>query len=92
MNDPIAELWERFRPLVRERLDLLQAFVEDDPDVAREDAARAAHNLAGSLGSYGRSEGSQVARRIDQAFLTGERDDPASLAPLVAELRTVVDV
>lgn len=91
MSDPIAELWERFRPLVQERLDLLQAYVNGDPEVIREDAARAAHNLAGSLGSYGRTEGSHVARRIDQAFLTGD-DDPAVLAPLVAELHSVVDV
>lgn len=91
MSDPVAELWERFRPLVRERIDLLDAFAGGNPDVAREDAARAAHNLAGSLGSYGRTEGSQVARRIDQAFLSGEGDAPADLVPLVAELRSVVD-
>lgn len=91
MSDPVAELWERFRPLVRERIDLIEAYAGGSPEVTREDAARAAHNLAGSLGSYGRAEGSRVARRIDQAFLTGEGDAPADLVPLVAELRSVVD-
>lgn len=91
MSDPVAELWERFRPLVRERIDLLAAFVAGDPGLAREDAARAAHNLAGSLGSYGRTEAGLVARSIDQAFLTGTGDRADELAPLVAELRTLVD-
>ncbi|MGN6244791.1 MAG: Hpt domain-containing protein [Motilibacteraceae bacterium] len=79
-----AQLWERFRPLVRERVQVLRSWADGDADVSREDAARAAHNLAGSLGSYGRSQGSAVARRADVA-LAG--DEPGEVVrPLVREL------
>jgi HPt (histidine-containing phosphotransfer) domain-containing protein len=73
MNDPQASeaveaLWERFRPLVRSRIEVLERFAAGDGGVKVEDAARAAHNLAGALGSYGRHEGSETARRIERAL------------------------
>ena len=88
-----AALWERFRPLVRERVQVLRSWAQGDPSVAREDAARAAHNLAGSLGSYGRTEGSDVARRADVALAGPAPDEPVrgAVAELVAELERVVE-
>ncbi|ADB74243.1 Hpt domain-containing protein [Geodermatophilus obscurus] len=89
MSDAVARLWERFRPLVDQRVELLRAHAEGDPGVPREEALRVAHNLAGSLGSYGRPAGSEIARRIEEALQQGV--PPAALAPLVADLRTVVE-
>lgn len=86
-----AALWERFRPLVRERLAVLRCWADGEP-VPRADAARAAHNLAGSLGSYGRAEGSALARRVDVALAGDEPDDAvrALVRELVVELEQVV--
>jgi HPt (histidine-containing phosphotransfer) domain-containing protein len=84
--DPVEALWIEFRPLVRQRIDLIAAHLDGDPAVSRTQAAQAAHNLAGSLGSYGRSRGSAVARRIDLALTDGAFTvDPD-------QLRSVVDV
>jgi HPt (histidine-containing phosphotransfer) domain-containing protein len=73
MNDPQASkaveaLWERFRPLVSSRIEILERFAAGDDGVKVEDAVRAAHNLAGALGSYGRPEGSETARRIERVL------------------------
>ncbi|WP_160297642.1 Hpt domain-containing protein [Demequina salsinemoris] len=88
----IAALWERFRPTVAERLDTLDAGLDairaDAPGTAPavRDAHRAAHNLAGALGSYGRPDGSVVARRL-MAELDAPRPDAEAVAALVAEVR-----
>ncbi|MGY1814790.1 Hpt domain-containing protein [Blastococcus sp. SYSU D00820] len=90
--DAVARLWARFRPLVTERLSVIQDHLDGDPAVSREAAVRAAHNLAGSLGSYGRPEGSVLARRIEEALGgTGAPEDPAGLQALAARLRAAVE-
>ncbi|MGN6332247.1 MAG: Hpt domain-containing protein [Motilibacteraceae bacterium] len=87
-----AALWERFRPLVAERVGLLRAWAAGEGGTTREEAARAAHNLAGSLGSYGRAEGSAVARRVDVLLASPAPDDELrpAVRELVAELRPLV--
>lgn len=88
-----AQLWERFRPLVAERVQVLRSWADGDEGVPREDAARAAHNLAGALGSYGRTEGSAVARRADVA-LAGDVPDEvvrSLVRELVVELERAVE-
>jgi HPt (histidine-containing phosphotransfer) domain-containing protein len=91
--DPVEALWIQFRPLVRQRIDLIAAHLDGDTAVSRTQAARVAHNLAGSLGSYGRSRGSAIARRIDLALTDGAFTvDPDQLRAAVVELRSVVDV
>ncbi|MDN4472260.1 Hpt domain-containing protein [Demequina zhanjiangensis] len=89
--DIIAVLWERFRPTVAERLDAISAGAEAIADGATagdprvRDAHRAAHNLAGALGSYGRPDGSVVARR-----LMGLLDEPRPRHDaVVGELETL---
>jgi HPt (histidine-containing phosphotransfer) domain-containing protein len=90
VSDPqviIARLWERFRPLVDERLERLQTFA--DGGGGAEEARRAAHNLAGALGSYGKHEASAVAREIDHAFLEGTAE-PASGGEALGRLRATL--
>ncbi len=92
-SDIVARLWEQFRPLVAQRLQILQSYADGDGSVDREDARQAAHNLAGALGSYGRPEGSEIARRIDVG-LTGagpESMTVADLAALIGRLRRIVE-
>jgi HPt (histidine-containing phosphotransfer) domain-containing protein len=91
--DPVEALWMEFRPLVRQRIDLIAAHLDGDTAVSRTQAAWAAHNLAGSLGSYGRSRASAVARRIDLALTDRAFTiDADQLRAAVVELRSVVDV
>jgi hypothetical protein len=90
----IATFWLRIRPLVEERLAVLEdassaAAAGTLTDEARVHAAGCAHKLAGSLGLYGFNKGTDLARELD-ALMNGAAPDPARLAWLVAELRTVV--
>lgn len=89
--DAVAALWERFRPLVRSRIQTLERFVEGDGRLGVEEAARAAHNLAGSLGSYGRHDGSRIARRIEQALRADTPPPKEELRDEVARLRAEVE-
>ncbi|WNM24685.1 Hpt domain-containing protein [Demequina capsici] len=88
----IAELWERFRPTIAARLEAIDAGLvairqgAGAGDARVTDAHRAAHNLAGALGSYERPEGSVVARRL-MAALEQARPDAEAVAALLAELR-----
>jgi HPt (histidine-containing phosphotransfer) domain-containing protein len=79
---------------VAQRLDLIEAFLDGNPRVQREEAQRAAHNLAGSLGSYGRPEGSELARRIDLALSSDPTDGPADsdLQHLIRRLKEITEV
>lgn len=89
--DPVAALWERFRPLVTRRIDVLEAFAVGAPDVTADDAHREAHNLAGALGSYGRAAGSVTARSVltelDRVAAGSLDERRAALLPLVERLR-----
>ena len=76
MDDPqklqemLAALWEQHRPAIEERINILARACEAlrcaqlTPEI-REDALSAAHKLAGVLGTFGRSEGTDLARRIE---------------------------
>jgi HPt (histidine-containing phosphotransfer) domain-containing protein len=87
----LAELWLRNRPVIEERLDLLERAAADASagtlDVEqREQAADVAHKLAGSLGMYGYDHGSRLARRLE-LLLDYRTPDPAQLRGLAAQLR-----
>ena len=66
----IARLWERSRPVVLERVAALQetATALAAGPVAEDvhDARAEAHKLAGSLGTFGVAQGSELARGIEQ--------------------------
>jgi HPt (histidine-containing phosphotransfer) domain-containing protein len=92
-SDIVARLWEQFRPLVAQRLQLLQSYADGDGSVDREDARQAAHNLAGALGSYGRPQGSEIARRIELGLTAGAPESltAADLGALLGRLRQIVE-
>lgn len=86
----IEALWEQFLPLVRTRVTLIEGYLAGDgSDVV--DVVRAAHNLAGALGSYGRIEGSVAARRIEQALRAGDAESLARARDDVVRIRAVVE-
>jgi HPt (histidine-containing phosphotransfer) domain-containing protein len=76
----IAALWERFRERATGHLDVLEAWARGEQPA--EAALTSAHKLAGSLGSYGRPEGSRIALELEQRL----REGPAAADPEVATL------
>jgi diguanylate cyclase (GGDEF)-like protein len=94
----LAGVWERFKSRVSEQVAVLeQAAARQgtlDPD-RRLQAERAAHSLAGSLGTFGFTEGSQLARKIEHSLLAGKllnRDEARRLSELVEALRQVINI
>lgn len=78
----IAEVWQRFRPRVNEQIMVLEQAATALSHKAlsqelRKQAEQEAHTLAGSLGTFGFEQASQLARTIEQQFQSSEakRDD-----------------
>lgn len=89
----LATLWSRNLPIVRERLDLLDRAAETARDATltsplRRDAAMTAHKLAGSLGMFGYSEGTHIARKLEVLFDDIAPPDPQHIADLASQLRS----
>lgn len=96
MDPVLAEIWARNLPAIRERLGKLeqaaQACAHGDSTASREAAAEAAHQLAGSLGSFGVARGSELARKLERRFEPGAlAGDSGELSRLVVELRALVE-
>src|SRR5689334_465473 len=71
LKEGVSALRERFRGVQLERVAIVEraalALLEGGLDEGlRGDAERAAHKLAGSVGTYGYAEGSELAREIEQ--------------------------
>jgi len=69
--EKIAAIWVQNRPAFRDRLDFLDRTADEltetrtlDPDL-RAEATSISHKLAGSLGMFGYTEASEIARRIE---------------------------
>jgi HPt (histidine-containing phosphotransfer) domain-containing protein len=87
----IHALWERNRAQVENRLHLLESAADasrqgDMGEELRHEAREIAHKLAGSLGMFGFSMGSEIARRLELLFERGD-PDPDLLAELTVQLR-----
>lgn len=87
----LASLWLRHRPVIEERLDVLDraatAASAGTLDVdTREEAADVAHKLAGSLGMYGYEDGTRLARKLE-LLLDYRTPDAAQIERLARELR-----
>jgi HPt (histidine-containing phosphotransfer) domain-containing protein len=98
MSEALDRMWARFLPQMRERVASLdataQAFAAGTLSVERqEEAQSAAHKLAGVLGTFGLTRGTDLARELELFY--SQRNDPdpelaARLASTAAELRTIV--
>jgi len=92
-------LWIRFLPEIRKRVELLEATASacasNQLSAAERDGAHAAaHKLAGTLGTFNLTRGTDLAREFELKF-SGERALDAALAErlaaIAAELRTIID-
>jgi len=87
----LAALWQRNRPLVEERVAVLDRAAEAASAGTltlelREEAAETAHKLAGSLGMYGFPQGTRVARELE-VLLDYRTPDAVRVMALTVELR-----
>ena len=88
----LARLWERSLPVVRERLDVLDsaaaaAINNALTDDIRTHAIAEAHKLAGSLGMFGYSEGTELARGIEVLLESAGAPHADRLSTLATSLR-----
>ena len=89
LDAALAAIWERSRPVLAERLAKVERAAGDPRDEeARAAGIAAAHQLAGSLGTFGLHEGGDVARAIEHE-LEGAAD-PARLGELSGRLRALL--
>jgi DNA-binding response OmpR family regulator/HPt (histidine-containing phosphotransfer) domain-containing protein len=98
LDDVLRAVWTRRRPDVLRRLDVVEEALADAlegglGEDARDAAERAAHQIAGSAGTFGFDAASAAARGIEHALRDG-LGDPAALlhaTALVAELRAALE-
>jgi diguanylate cyclase (GGDEF)-like protein len=96
----LAGVWERFQGRVNEQIMLLEqvasALLPAQPTPEqRQQAEQVAHTLAGSLGTFGFGEGSQLARKIERILRTNKPLSPKEakhLQKLVAALRQAIEL
>lgn len=68
--DRLAELWQRQRPELAARVEVLERAASAAADASltpdmRVEAAALAHKLAGALGMYGHTQAGKAARRME---------------------------
>jgi HPt (histidine-containing phosphotransfer) domain-containing protein len=104
MADPSAlaaamqRLWVQFLPQMEQRVATLEAAaaaLADGKLTAAQagEATKAAHNLAGVLGTFGLTEGTTLAREAEPAYAAGLPIDPglhARLAEIASHLRNLI--
>ncbi|ABF42506.1 response regulator receiver modulated diguanylate cyclase [Candidatus Koribacter versatilis Ellin345] len=94
----LAVVWNKNRDLLLHRLDTIESFCRQLPDSAsdvdlRSDASSDAHKLAGSLGMFGLSEGTSVAREIEYRLREDAADAllTANIPGLASQLRSLIE-
>jgi HPt (histidine-containing phosphotransfer) domain-containing protein len=89
LDDALAGIWERGSPAMRDRLAAIGRAAEGPlDDEAHAAAVRAAHQLAGSLGTFGIEGGSEAAAELEDE-LRGARD-PARVRALVDRVEAIL--
>jgi len=95
----VAGVWSRYQERIHEQVDILEqtatALLEKtQTQDLQEQAEREAHTLAGTLGTFGLTKGSQLARHIEHLLQTSrfwEGKEAEQLWKLVKALRQEVD-
>ena len=86
----LAHLWQKNRPLMLERLALLERCAASPADLSlRKEAIMVAHKLAGSLGMFGFPKGSELARALEVG-LEQDKLTPTRQFALLRSLRAVL--
>jgi HPt (histidine-containing phosphotransfer) domain-containing protein len=84
LEKKLQELWTQMLPLMFRRVEIIRDALQHAKkgtltEPLRAEALREAHNLAGSLGTFGMSEASQAAREIEDGFSGDKALDDADL-------------
>uniref|UniRef100_E6PZM6 Two-component response regulator n=1 Tax=mine drainage metagenome TaxID=410659 RepID=E6PZM6_9ZZZZ len=93
----MERLWTRFLPEITQRITVIESAIDaiesnHGADNLRGQAQIAAHKLAGSLGTFGLRQGTEIARLIEQVFAPGE--DPTNittLRELTKQMRSIIE-
>jgi DNA-binding response OmpR family regulator len=97
--ESVAKVWELFKVHWQDQLSLLRqvsnqlATGDADRDLVKQ-ANIAAHRLVGALGTFGRPEGTEVARRIETLLTDDVEPDPSTalqLSNLIERLRQIIE-
>jgi DNA-binding response OmpR family regulator len=97
LAEAVAALWQRYRPTVDQRLAVLEdvgrLVLEGPlPEIRREEAEMAAHQLAGKLGIYGFPRGSELALRLEGMLSEkGGEISARDYADVALSLRSVLE-
>lgn len=96
LAEAVNLLWRKFLPEIRARVAILesaaQALASNALSAAqREEAAGAAHKLAGVLGTFGLAHGTIVARELEQLYGSGDGPSPETAAQMAKELRELIE-
>jgi HPt (histidine-containing phosphotransfer) domain-containing protein len=88
----LSDLWKKNLPVLKDRLDLLDrtawaAASGDLTEAARTEALSIAHKLSGSLGMFGYTEGTEIARQIEHLLKQPASENLNSLTELTIDLR-----
>ena len=95
----VAEVWKRFQSRIYEQVEIIERATtvllgRSQDRQLQETAEREAHTLAGALGTFGLSKGSQLARKIEQLLQLDrlwEEKEALRLHRLVKALRHEID-
>jgi HPt (histidine-containing phosphotransfer) domain-containing protein len=89
-------LWARFLPDIMSRVENLESAVQGCRSNSlsaqqRDDAHSAAHKLAGVLGTFGLTRGTELARELETSFAPEATQLPVEqLAAIASELRSII--
>lgn len=94
----MQRMWVQFLPQMKQRVAVMESAAVALSDgtltaVQAGDAAKAAHNLAGVLGTFGLAEGTALAREAEPIYAAGLPIDPgmqARLAEIASRLRDLI--
>lgn len=98
LTSALDQLWKRFLPEITERVSILESTAKACAtggltQEQREAAHAAAHKLAGTLGTFSLSRGTELAREFEQLCAGNEAcssNQVSHLAELAAEIRNII--
>ena len=99
MASALETLWAKFLPEIRERVAVLESTAAGFEantltEEQRKEANSAAHKLAGTLGTFGLTRGTVLARELEVMYSDDTGPDAemgAKLAELTGELKGIVE-
>jgi HPt (histidine-containing phosphotransfer) domain-containing protein len=97
LSQALDQLWAKFLPQIEERVSLLEsaatAFSANQLSADQlEAASAAAHKLAGVLGTFGLTRGTDLARELEIVYTgDGAPGSSAHIAEITAELRNIIE-